>query len=199
MVNSLISSLRGTLDGTGPDWAEIQVGGVTFKVNVPSSAVSNLGRLGEQVRLYTSLQVREDNLSLFGFPTEDARRTFELLIGVNGVGPRVALAVLSRFSPDALAASVRAGDIDSFMGVPGVGKKTASRILLELKGKLEGEWIVEGAGSAESDAVDALVALGYTASDARQALSTVVDRDNVSIEDQVRLALQFIAEPRPRS
>ncbi len=136
MVNSLISSIKGTLEGTGPDWAEIQMGGITFKVNMPSSAVTQLGRHGEPVRLYTSLQVREDSLSLFGFPTEDARRSFELLLGINGVGPRVALAVLSRFSPDALAAAVRAGDVDSFTGVPGVGKKTASRILLELKGKL---------------------------------------------------------------
>ena len=121
MVSSLISSIRGTLEGIGPDWADVLVGGLTFRINIPASAVEQLGHIGDPVRLLTSLQVREDSLTLFGFPTEEARLAFETLLGVNGVGPRVALSVLSRFTPDSLAAAVESGDTGAFSGVTGVG------------------------------------------------------------------------------
>ena len=142
MVSSLISSIQGTLERLGPDWADVSVGGVTFRVCVPSSAVDQLGRLGDQTRLFTSLQVREDSLTLYGCPTEDAGIAFDVLIGISGVGPRLAVSVLSRVSPESLAVAVANSDVDAFIAVPGVGKKTASRIVLELKGKLEGDWAV---------------------------------------------------------
>ena len=185
----MISSIQGTLEAIGPDWADVSVGGVTFRVNVPGSMVDQLGPRGSDVRMFTHLQVREDSLTLFGFITEEARLAFETLVGVNGVGPRLALAVLSRFAPDSLAVAVDSGDTDALSSVPGVGKKTASRILLELRGKLGLDWA--GAASPErSELVDALTALGYTTSEAQTAASSVPSGDSLSLEDKLRIALQ---------
>ena len=190
MVSSLISSVTGTLEGVGPDWADISVGGITFHVSVPSSGIEHLGQIGGRVRLFASLQVREDNLTLFGFQTEEARSAFEALIGISGVGPRLALSVLSRFAPDSLAAAVRSSDTDAFSGVPGVGKKTASRIILELKGKLEGEWAVPSADGGDREVIEALTALGYTLSEVREAVASLPRGESASVEDKVLLALQ---------
>ena len=192
-MSSLISSVQGTLEGTGPDWMDIEMGGITLRVNAPSSSVESLGQVGSPVKLFTSLQVREDSLSLFGFDTPEARQTFETLIGISGIGPRVALSILSIFKPEELAASVESGDIKSFTAVPGVGRKTASRILLELKGKLELDWSVAIGPTLDGDALDALTALGYSPVEAREALSGLAEDDTPTTEDRVRLALQHLA------
>ena len=188
----MISAITGTVETVGPDWAGISVGGVTFRLNMPGPTAEQLGPIGERVRLYTSLQVREDSLTLFGFLTEEDRLAFEALIGVNGVGPRVALSVLSHFKPDSLAAAVSSGDAAAFVGVPGVGKKTASRIVLELKGKLEGAWAVVPAARRDGEVLEALAALGYTVSEVREAVSSLPPGDSMSLEDRVRLALERI-------
>lgn len=195
MVSSLISSIRGTLEGIGPGWADISVGGVTFRVSVPASAIESLGKTGDSIHLFTSLQVREDSLNLYGFLTQEARQTFDVLLGVNGVGPRVALSILSRFTPDSLAAAVGSGDLNAFSGVPGVGKKTASRIVLELKGKLEGDFAIAiaSAPGGDGEAIEALTALGYTSAEAREAISALPNGDSLPLEEKVRLALQHMA------
>jgi Holliday junction DNA helicase RuvA len=192
MVSSLISSIRGNLDTVGPDWADVSVGGVTFRLSVPGSTAEDLAKVGSEVRLFTSLQVREDSLTLYGFSAEEERLTFEVLIGINGVGPKVALSVLSRFTPASLAAAVSTGDSSAFTGVPGVGKKTASRILLELKGKLEGDWAVPAAAISQGEVVDALTALGYSAAEAREAVAALPQGDSMPLEDKLREALQKI-------
>ena len=198
MVSSIISSVRGVLEGKGPDWADVAVGGVTFRVNVPGSSVEMLGPNGDLVQLYTSLQVREDSLNLYGFPTYEARQAFETLISINGVGPRVALSILSTFTPASLAAAVEASDVKAFTSVSGVGNKTASRIVLELKGKLDDDLVMATATSRSDDVLDALTSLGYSAVEARQALTAVNSAGHssgeaTSLEDRVRLALQELA------
>ena len=190
MVSSLISSIQGTLERIGPDWADVSVGGVSFRVNTPAQTARDLGQIGDKVRVLTSLHIREDSLTLFGFLTEEARLTFEALIGITGVGPRVALSVLSWLTPESLAAAVGSGDIDAFTGVPGVGKKTASRIILELKGKLEGVWAMSPAESGDGEVIEALTSLGYTASEAREVVSSLPRGDSMPLEEKVRLALQ---------
>ena len=190
MVSSLITSIRGSLEGVGADWADVAVGGVTFRVNVPGSCIEGIGPVGDRVRLFTSLQMRGESLSLYGFSTEDSRRAFEVLLGINGVGPRLALSVLSLFTADTLAAAVAAGDAKAFSAVPGVGAKTAGRIVLELKGKLDGAF---GAGPetlGDADTIEALTALGYTLSEAREAVSAIAPGDPMPVEDKVRTALQ---------
>ncbi len=177
------------MERLGPDWADVSVGGVTFRVCVPSSAVDQLGQPGDRTRLFTSLQVREDSLTLYGFPTEDARIAFDVLIGISGVGPRLAVSVLSRVSPESLAAAVRNSDVDAFVAVPGVGKKTASRIVLELKGKLEGDWAVVSSGTGSDDVIDALTAIGYSLAEARDAVSRPGAGNGATLEEKVREAL----------
>ena len=191
MVSSLISSVSGALTATGPDWVDLSVGGITLRVNVPDTAVSSVGRLGDTALLYTSLQVREDSLTLFGFPTEDERQTFETLLDISGIGPRLALAMLGRFSPQALAQTVEAGDTRTLSTVPGVGRRTASRIVLELKGKLDLDFGDAPGAAPDSDLVDALTALGYGDNEAREALSRT--NASESEEDRIRAALEHLA------
>jgi len=193
MVSSLISSVSGIIEGVGPDWADVSLGAITLRVNVPGPIIDSMGTIGDDVRLHTSLQVREDSLTLFGFLTQDERRAFDTLLGISGIGPRLALAVLSRFTPGSLAAAVDAGDTKAFSAVPGVGNRTASRIILELKGKLDLDWGDTPAVGGDTDAVDALVALGYSDPEARQALSTILRDGSLSTEDKIRIGLQNLA------
>ena len=190
MASSIISSVSGALSATGPDWVDVAVGGVTLRISVTGAAASGAGRVGDAVSLYTSLQVREDSLSLFGFPTEDERMTFDTLLGVSGIGSRLALAMLDRFSPQALAQAIDAGDTRALATAPGVGRRTASRIVLELKGKLDLDF-ADAAASPDSDLVDALAALGYGDAEAREALSGTDAA--ASEEDRLRAALERLA------
>ena len=176
--------------GVGADWADITIGGITLRAYVPESSVEPLGRHGERVKLFTSLQAREDSLTLYGFPSSDARSTFESLILVNGVGPRLALSILSSMSTESLAVAIAAGDTDAFKGIHGVGAKTANRIVLELKGKLEVEPSAVPAGYAAGDLVDALTAIGYTLPEAMSAAAALPADEELSLEEKVRLSLQ---------
>ena len=178
--------------GSGVEWADIAVGGVTLRVNVPQTALEGLGIPGDRVRVFTSLQVREDSLTLYGFPTEESRVAFEALIGVNGVGPRLALSVLSNLTPDSLAMAVSGGDPDVFKGVPGVGTKTANRIVLELKGKLDWEAVSLPEAGGNGELVSALTALGYTVSEVMAAVSSLPSGNSLTLEERVRLCLQQI-------
>ena len=185
----MITSVEGKLSGTGPDWADVTVGGgVTLRVSVPDA--STLGRPGDAVRLFTTLQLRDDSVTLYGFPSQDARSAFQSLVGVNGVGPRLALGVLSSLSTESLAMAISSGDPDAFKGVPGVGTKTANRIVLELKGKLD--WQVDAIVGVDGDQalVDALTALGYTAPEAVAAISALPRGEEMSLEEKVRFCLQ---------
>ncbi len=192
MVSTLISSITGTLRGAGADWVDVSVGGVTFRVSMPDTSADGVGRVGEPISLYTSLQVREDSLALFGFPTEDERQTFETLLSISRIGPRLALAMLARFSPESLAQAVEEGDTKALSTVPGVGRRTASRIALELKGKLDLDFGDGGVSAPDSDLVDALTALGYGDNEAREALSRAAPNGQ-SDEDRIRAALEHLA------
>jgi Holliday junction DNA helicase RuvA len=191
----VIRALRGALEAVGTDWVVVGVGGVSLQVFVPPSAVESLGPPGSQVRLHTHLSVREDNLSLYGFPTVAGLRLFELLLAVSGVGPRTALSLLSTLSPEALAVAIATEDATTLSTAPGVGKRTAARVILDLKGKLEQEWAVPATAprDARGDVVEALLALGYSPTEARRAVAAVPQDPSLSLEEQVREALQHLA------
>ena len=192
MVSSLVTSISGTLQRTGEDWVEISMGGITLRISIPDTAIDSVGRVGQTVTLYTSLQVREDSLSMYGFPTEDERRTFETLLNISGIGPRLALAMLGRFSPISLSQAVEAGDTRALSTVPGVGRRTASRIVLELKGKLELDFgRSDAAAGVDSDLADALTALGYRYTEAREAIART--ESEVPEEERIRAALEYLA------
>ena len=197
---SLIAAIEGALEATGLDYALVRVGGVTLEVHVPAPDLASLGVRGATVRLHTHLVVREDDLQLYGFVTEPGRRLFQSLLDVSGVGPKGALAVLSIAQVEGIAAAIVAGDANTLSQAQGVGKRTAERIILDLRGKLEEEFGPVLAAGTVTPVVDqdpafrALAALGYSALEVRQALSVEQD-DDLSVEERVRRALQRMGQP----
>ena len=195
---SLIAAIAGSVAAKGPDYALVAVGGVTLKVYTSAFDLVSMGDEGAQVRLHTHLIVREDDLQLYGFLEPQAQRLFELLIGVSGVGPRVALGLLSALPAGEAASAIVSEDIVALARAPGVGKRTAERLILELRQKLEvetrAEPVVPGARATGDAALDFLVSLGFAASEARQALSVERDAD-LAVEERVRRALQRMGQP----
>lgn len=176
----MIGAVSGTLVEIYPDGALVDVGGVGYRVHSPVSVLTRLPAPGKKLRLYTHLHVREDALTLYGFTTSEERDIFEVLIGVNGIGPKGGLAVLSVHAPDALRRAILGEDLDALTMIPGVGKKTAARMILELKEKLgaiDGDLVPAGATSVVREALGevraALLQLGYTTTEAREAIERV--------------------------
>ena len=186
----MITSLSGALSTVGLDWVEITIAGVGLRVNVPPSFVENVGGVGERVNLFTSLQVKEDSLTLYGFPSPDGRLAFEALLGVNGVGPKLALSILSVLTPENLAFAVANEDTDIIKGVPGVGKRIAERIVMELQGKLQIEMTAAPATRSDRELLDALTALGYSASEVMEAVAGIPSDDSIEFEEKLRLAFE---------
>lgn len=191
----MIVSVEGTLESRLPEGAVIRVGGVSLLVQTPISTLGKLGTEGSVVRLHTHLHVREDVLALFGFSSHDELKTFELLIGVSGVGPKLALGILSNLSPDALRGAIASGNVDLLTHVPGIGKRTAGRLVVELRGKM-GPASAEGPvlpTAESSELVGALSNLGYTPAQIQVALRTLPADASLSLEDRIILALRYLA------
>ena len=142
MVNTLISAVTGLLISKGSEYVDVEIAGITLRISTPVTTVENIGNLGDEVKILTSLQMRQDSITLYGFITENDRNAFDTLITISGVGPRLALAILSTFDAASLAAAVSSEDVNAFKSVSGVGNRTANRILLELKGKMEQTWSI---------------------------------------------------------
>ena len=189
----MISSLRGKLESLGSDGAIINVGGIGFQVFMPTSTLSTLGTAGDEVKLYTHLHLREDNVALYGFTSPDELRLFKTLIGVSGIGPKLALAMLSSLSVEQIIMAIVTGSIDLLTITPGIGKKTASRIILELKEKIGAGWVVTPTTLARenTDVLAALTTLGYSATEAARAVATLPATD-LSLEDKIKLSLQYL-------
>jgi Holliday junction DNA helicase RuvA len=195
-VEAMIGRLSGTLLEKNPPAVVVDVGGVAYEVDVPMSTFYNLGAVGERVTLLTHLVVREDAHLLFGFGTASERNAFRELIRISGVGARTALAVLSGLSVDELAQAVTLQESGRLTRIPGIGKKTAERLLLELKGKLgaalEGAGAAAARGDAGTDVLRALLALGYSEKEAMLAVKQVPAGTGVS--EGIRLALKSLAK-----
>jgi Holliday junction DNA helicase RuvA len=193
----MIAGLDGTLEQLNADSAIINVSGVSFQVYIPSSTLGQLGPLGKRVHLHTYLHWKEESTALYGFTTSQELDLFKMLITVNGVGPKSALSILSTVAPDNLASAVLTGDADIIAQAPGVGKKTASRVVLELKGKLEKGWggvVVSGHPTRDNaEIVAALTNLGYSTADATRAAAAVPHSEDLTLEDKIRLALRHLA------
>jgi holliday junction DNA helicase RuvA len=190
----MIGRITGTLAEKSPPHLLIDVNGVGYEVDVPMSSFYNLPALGERVTLLTHFVVREDAQVLFGFLTHDERATFRLLVKISGVGPRTALSILSGLSVDELARAVSLQEAGRLVKVPGIGKKTAERLLLELKGKL-GDAIAAPASvasSAHADILQALLALGYSDREAAAALKPLAA--GVGVSDGIKQALRALAK-----
>jgi Holliday junction DNA helicase RuvA len=192
----MIAGLDGTLEQVNADSAIIKVGGVSFQVFTPASTLGQLGSMGERVHLYTHLHWKEDSTALYGFSTAQELDLFKMLISVSGVGPKSALSILSALRPDDLASAIVNSDVDMITQAPGIGKKTAGRLVLELKGKLEKGWgatLTGGPARDSAEVVAALTNLGYSTADANRAAAATAASQDVTLEDRIRLALRHLA------
>ena len=195
----MIGRLRGTLvHRSAKGEVMLDVGGVGYRISVSPATSLELGTLGNEVVVHTHLHVREDALTLYGFATADGRDCFESLIGAHGVGPGLALAILSTHGPDDLRRVVMEGDLDALTLVPGVGRKTAARLLLELKSRLdvpEGDPVpAASSGTARAEVREALAALGYQPDEVRRAMGELPAEGDV--RTLVRTALQALGASR---
>ena len=191
----MIASLRGVLETIGSDHVVVQVGGVGLQVQVPASVLNSMGPAGSAVALYTMLVFRDEAIRLYGFPTPEGKRLFELLIGVSGVGPKLALSTLSVMTTEEVAVVIVSGDVDALGKVTGIGRRTAGRIILDLQGRLEQEWgiPIAVAQQAQGELATALAALGYSAGEVKEAVADLGDLSGLSLEEQVRRVLQRLA------
>ncbi len=189
----MISFLRGKLVDALPTQVTVEVHGVGYEVLIPLSSYDKLPQPGQEVMLLTHLAVREDALTLYGFLTEEDRNIFNTLIGVSGVGPKIALAILSTLSIDHLRNAVGRDEPEVLTRVPGIGKKTAEKIVFELKGKL-GIGMLPGfalLSDVDSDVIDALTALGYSVVEAQTAIQSIPRDAPKDVEERIRIALQY--------
>jgi Holliday junction DNA helicase RuvA len=192
----MIVAIDGILESRGIDWVVIKVGPISLQVNIPGSTLSRLGAVGDKVYLRTHFYIKDDNIALYGFASVEELEIFRHLISVSGIGPKTALALLSAFNPEQLASAIVSGNVELLSQVPGLGKKTAGRIVLELKGKLEKVSvgaITIGLTQEDADVVAALTNLGYSLREATQAVSNLPASQDMDLEEKVKLALRQLA------
>jgi Holliday junction DNA helicase RuvA len=188
----MIASLQGKVADIRADHVVVVVGGVGFKVFVPFNSVTSV--VGEEVYLHTIMLVREDSITLYGFSSTPERETFERLISVNGVGPKMALAILGTLTIERLHSAVASGQYEAFTRVPGVGKKTAEKIIFELKDKLRGaDGLIAAVPLTDvnKDVLDALISFGYSVAEAQAALQSIPPDTPNDFEERMRRALQY--------
>lgn len=191
----IISKLRGELDERRADAVVLFAGGIGFEVQVPLSTLSRLPDIGQEVTLRTYLQVREGSLGLYGFATAEEQQMFELLLAVSGVGPKYALSCLSLLSVDQLATAIASGDAAGLQRVPGIGRKTAERIVLELRQRVQtlAPASTQPSVTSPTEVLEALMFYGYSASEAAAAMATIPTDKPLTVEEQTLWALQYFA------
>jgi Holliday junction DNA helicase RuvA len=189
----MIANLRGVLSAKGEDSVVVQVGGIGFRVLVPASFVDGLGS-GQEIVLHTHLHVRENELTLYGFGSEEELGLFGVLLGVSGVGPKVALSILSTLSPERLQAAIAHEDVTTLARVPGIGPKTAKKLVFDLKDKIAADLPHREMAPAitpdDADLIAALTGLGYSVAEAQEAIRNL-PRESLPLEERVRLALAY--------
>lgn len=194
----MIAYLRGVIAEKTSNGVLLDVGGVGYFVYLSASSLEKTPSIGSEVKMHTHLHVRDDSFQLYGFATKAEKNLFELIISVSGMGPKAAMSILSAYEVDALRRAIASEDIEAITAIPGIGKKSAQRLVLELKEKISAEGVsVSGKsmfdGAVVTEAHDALVALGYSPTEARAALEGCLDGGssrNPTAEDLVKLALQ---------
>lgn len=199
----MISYIRGELVAIEKEKVIVDVGGVGYGIFMPETSARLLSQTGNEVKLHTYLNVREDAMQLFGFLTRDDLEVFKLLIGVSGIGPKGALSILSKLTADDLRFAVMSGDAKAIASAQGIGKKTAEKVIIELKDKLDLEEMLHrskedgdtaisidsGANEIQSEAVQALVALGYGSTESLKAVKKVTT-ENATVEEVLKQALK---------
>jgi holliday junction DNA helicase RuvA len=205
----LITAVRGKLEIIGLDSVILEVGGVSLRIFVPVTLLSDVGEIGQEVKLYTHFLVREDQMALYGFRASDQLELFELLIGVSGVGPKAALGIISSADVATVNVAISQSNVDFLKKIQGIGPKTAGRIILELKGKLvetstasKSSALAGASGNAKlsqealqrTQVIDALTGLGYSLIEIQRALANLPTDRTLSIEEQVFEALRYLGQ-----
>ena len=204
----MISYISGIYAGHSTDAVVIECGGIGFCIRVPETVLNRLPAKNSEFKLYTYLHVKEDAMQLYGFISKEEQEMFELLIGVSGIGPKGALGILSALSMDTLRFAIYAQDAKTIAKAPGIGAKTASKVVIELKDKLKMRDVAEnisseidgqqsifddgGSKQAVSDAIEALVSLGYSATEATKAVRKADAGDDVTVEELLKLSLKYL-------
>jgi Holliday junction DNA helicase RuvA len=192
----MIASIQGTILQIEENGLVIGVGGIGIRVLTPRNVLENVGGKGRAITLHTHLIVRETELTLYGFQSEEDLQLFEVLLGVNGVGPKVALAILGTLSPELLKSAIMREDTAILQRVPGIGKKTAERIMFQLRDKLDLSMVstaVPLVSDVDADVIDILTSLGFSIVEAQSALQHI-PRDVTDINERVQLALQYLGQ-----
>ena len=193
----MIASLEGIIDAVSKDSLIVNVNGIGFKIAVTTTVLSEMGITGREVKLYTHFHIREDDMSLFGFGSLDELKLFETLISVSGLGPKTGMAMLSAMSADQVAMAIASGSVEMLTTIPGIGKKTADRLILELKDKVGGVMISSPTGRAaqeNADVVSALVSLGYSVQETTKAVNALPSGKKLMLAEKVKLALQYLGK-----
>jgi Holliday junction DNA helicase RuvA len=193
----MIASIKGILEAVNKDSAVINVGGIGFQVFSPTSTLSILGMPGTEVRVFTHTHVREDAILLFGFNTPEELKLFQMLINISGFGPKLALAMLSSMDVNQLVSAIAGGSEELLTSVPGVGKKLAGRLILELKDKITSGWggmTVTPTADGDGDVVSALLSLGYSANEASRAVAGLPRDKKLSLEEKIKMALGWFGK-----
>ena len=199
----MITYIKGKLTELSENSIVVECYGVGYEIMVPASIISELPSIGENIKVYTFQYVREDILDLYGFLTKDDLKIFKLLITVNGIGPKGALSILSVIRPDELRLAVLSDDVKAIQKAPGIGGKTAQKLIIELKDKLDIEDVinkgfdnpklVQATGSVRDEAIEALVSLGYSSSEAIRAVRGISDAEGMDSEALLKAALKQLA------
>lgn len=200
----MFAYIKGVLESKNENYVVVDVNGIGYKIFMPNRGISKLPEIGDMVKVHTYYYVREDNISLYGFNTQEELKMFELLISVSGIGTKSALAILSEISPSSFALSVISGDVSSLVKIPGIGNKTAQRMILELKDKFKTEQAItknsienmdigySNINDNISEASSALQVLGYTKREIDKVLSNS-DFSKLSVEDIIKEALKKLS------
>lgn len=205
----MFSYIRGPLVELSEEVIVVEAGGIGWNIHVPLSLLDRLPRTGETVQIYTSFQVREDAMTLYGFLCRQDLKMFEQLLSVSGIGPKAALGILSALNPDDLRMAVISEDVKAISRAPGIGPKTAKRVILELKDRVRMEDVLptvqddslgtlssapgQGVEGVAKDAIEALVALGYSLTEATRAVRQVELSDGMSVEAVLKASLKYLA------
>ena len=206
----MFSYIKGTLEEYWEDTVVIESGGIGWNIHVPLSVLDRLPHVGEQMKVYTCFQVKEDSMTLYGFLSRQDLKMFNQLLGVNGIGPKAALGILSSLTPDDLRMAIIAEDAKAIAKAPGIGPKTAKRVILDLKDKISMDDVLplqfaggqveanvaaaaSGVDGAGKEAIEALVALGYSPTEATKAVRQVEIKEGMNAEAVLKASLKFLA------
>lgn len=200
----MFAYIKGELNGKFSNYVLIEANGIGYKIFMSESAIDNVGNIGDIVKVYTHYHVREDDISLYGFNTNEELKMFELLISVSGIGAKSAIVILSNIAPLDFALAIISNDTKLLTKIPGIGAKTAARMVLELKDKIKTEDSINGEKSTKEikkaiqdddkviEAISALQVLGYNRKEIEKAFETL-DKENLSVEDLIRRGLSILS------